>query len=168
MARWAEGAARLWLQKAAPQRVPTEKRNNPTTTKVEANRYQLGGEKPSHLWPTFPSDPLGFSQIPGHCATQCRVVVTADMVAVAVSNSESKIWVSLTPAGAHTPPAPVREETKNLKENARRALQHAVEHTRPRVDAAIRDGRGRRRSIHPWRRFLSRLSLLLWAHLASR
>jgi hypothetical protein len=65
---------------------------------------------------------------------------------VAVSNSESKIWVSLTPAGAHTPPAPVREETKNLKENARRALQHAVEH-RPRVDAA--KGRARSTAIDP-------------------
>ena len=27
----------------------------------------LVGEEPSHLWPTFPRDPLGFSQIPGHC-----------------------------------------------------------------------------------------------------
>ena len=41
----------------------------------------LLGEEPSHLWPTFPSDPLGFSQIPGHCATQCRVVVIPDMAA---------------------------------------------------------------------------------------
>ena len=46
-------------------------------------------------------------------------------------------------AGAHTPPAPVREETKSLKEDARRALQHAVEH-RPRVDAGAR---GQRRSM---------------------
>jgi hypothetical protein len=27
----------------------------------------LVGEEPSHLWPAFPSDSLGFSQIPGHC-----------------------------------------------------------------------------------------------------
>jgi hypothetical protein len=27
----------------------------------------LVGEEPSHLWPAFPSDSLGFSRIPGHC-----------------------------------------------------------------------------------------------------
>jgi len=34
----------------------------------------LAKNPPMHLWPTLPRDPLGFSQIPGHCATQCRVV----------------------------------------------------------------------------------------------
>jgi hypothetical protein len=47
---------------------------------VHVQLTSLVGEEPPHLWPAFPSDPLGFSQIPGHCATQCRVVVTADMV----------------------------------------------------------------------------------------
>ena len=51
----------------------------------------LVGEEAPHLWPAFPRDPLGFSQIPGHCATQCRVVVIADMVAL----TQNKIWVSL-------------------------------------------------------------------------
>ena len=57
-------------------------------------------------------------------------------------NSKQKKWVSLS-RRPHTPPAPVREETKSLKEDARRALQHAVEH-RPRVDAGAR---GQRRSM---------------------
>ena len=47
-------------------------------------------KNPPPLANTFPSDPLGFSQIPGHCATQCRVVVIADMVAL----TQNKIWVS--------------------------------------------------------------------------
>jgi hypothetical protein len=54
---------------------------------------------PPHLWPAYPSDPLGFSQIPGHCATQCRVVVIPGMVAL----TQNKIWVSLAhqPAPTH-------------------------------------------------------------------
>jgi hypothetical protein len=39
-----------------------------------------------------------------------------------VALTQNKIWVSLTSRRAHTPPAPVREETNTLKENARRAL----------------------------------------------
>jgi hypothetical protein len=74
-------------------------------------------------------------------------------------NSKQKLGFPHQPA--HTPPAPAYEKKpKHLKENARRALQHAVEH-RPRVDA---ERRGQRRSMAA----LSRLSLLLWAHLASR
>jgi len=42
----------------------------------------LVGEETPRLWRAFPSDPLGFGQILGHCATQCRVVVIADMVAL--------------------------------------------------------------------------------------
>ena len=95
--------------------------------------------------------------------TQCRVVVISDMVLHYPLHgglySKTKCGFH-SPAGAHTPPAPVREETNNLKENARRALQHAVEH-RLRVDAA---GHGQRRSMAA----LSRLSLLSWARLASR
>ena len=76
------------------------------------------GEEPPHLWPTFPSDPLGFSQIPGHCATQCRVVVIADMVALTLRASwhGHGFHSHLSPAPgrrAHAPhisPAPVREK----------------------------------------------------------
>jgi hypothetical protein len=57
------------------------------------------------------------------CATQCRVVVISDMVLHYPLHgglySKTKCGFH-SPAGAHTPPAPVREETKNLKENARR------------------------------------------------
>ena len=61
----------------------------------------LVGEETPRLWRAFLSDPLGFGQILGHCATQCRVVVIADMVALTLRAS----WVSLSPvtsAGAPT------------------------------------------------------------------
>jgi hypothetical protein len=42
---------------------------------------------------TFPRGQLGFSQIPGHCATQCRVVVIPDMVALTQNKKKSLLLV---------------------------------------------------------------------------
>ena len=78
----------------------------------------LVGEEPSHLWPAFPSDPLGFSQIPGHCATQCHVVVTADMVAL----TQNKIWVSLTSRRPHT--SSTRTRRKRPKISKKTLAEH--------------------------------------------
>ena len=74
----------------------------------------LVGEEPPHLWPAFPRDPLGFSQIPGHCATQCRVVVTADMVAL----TQNKIWVSLTSRRPHTSSTRTRRDQKSQRKRS--------------------------------------------------
>ena len=98
----------------------------------------LVGEEPSHLWPTFPSDPLGFSQIPGHCATQCRVVVIPDMVAL----TQNKIWVSLTSRRPHTSSTRTRRDQKSQR---KRSPSTAA---RSRAQAASGCRRARATAIH--------------------
>ena len=115
----------------------------------------LVGEEPSHLWPAFPSDPLGFSQIPGHCATQCRVVVIPDMVAL----TQNKIWVSLTSRRPHTSSTRTRRDQKSQRKCSPSAV------ARSRAQAASGCRRARATAVHGG---AERLSLLSWARLASR
>ena len=49
--------------------------------------------------------------MPGHCATQCRVVVIPDMVAL----TQNKIWVSLTSRRPHTLQHPYEKRPKISK-----------------------------------------------------
>ena len=98
----------------------------------------LVGEEPSHLWPTFPRDPLGFSQIPGHCATQCRVVVIPDLVAL----TQNKIWVSLTSRRPHTSSTRTRRD----QQSQRKCSPSAV--ARSRAQAASGCRRARATAIH--------------------
>jgi hypothetical protein len=98
----------------------------------------LVGEEAPHLWPAFPRDPLGFSQIPGHCATQCRVVVIPDMVAL----TQNKIWVSLTSRRPHTSSTRTRRD----QQSQRKCSPSAV--ARSRAQAASGCRRARATAVH--------------------
>jgi hypothetical protein len=98
----------------------------------------LVGEEPSHLWPAFPRDPLGFSQIPGHCATQCRVVVTADMVAL----TQNKIWVSLTSRRPHT------SSTRTIRDQKSQRKRSPSTAARSRAQVASGCRRARSTAVH--------------------
>jgi len=98
----------------------------------------LVGEEPSHLWPTFPRDPLGFSQIPGHCAAQCRVVVMSDMVAL----TQNKIWVALTSRRPHTSSTRTRRDQKSQRKCSPSAA------ARSQAQAASGSRRARATAIH--------------------
>ena len=98
----------------------------------------LVGEESPHLWPAFPRDPLGFSQIPGHCATQCRVVVIPDMVAL----TQNKIWVSLTSRRPHTSSTRTRRDQKSQR---KRSPSTAA---RSRAQAASGCRRARSTAVH--------------------
>ena len=82
---------------------------------VHYDRTSLVGEIPGPpLASISQRSALGFSQIPGHCATQCRVGVRPPTTH---SGFKSKTKLGFhSPAGAHTPSAPIREETKNRAE----------------------------------------------------
>jgi hypothetical protein len=95
-----------------PSRVASRNLASPHAQLMPRLLAWLGDGRTPHTFgqKTFPSDPLGFSQIPGHCATQCRVVVIPDMVALAQRRNLGLTRHS--PAGAHTPPAPVAYEKR--------------------------------------------------------
>ena len=141
------------------------------------------GEETPRLWRAFPSDPLGFGQILGHCATQCRVVVIADMVALTLRASwhGHGFHSHLSPAPGRRAHAPhisstrTREETKvkltSISKGIRKMCsasiaQHAVEHrlehrmqrTRSSTAASgCRMARTSQRRSHPTMAALSRL-----------
>jgi hypothetical protein len=66
----------------------------------------LVGEEPPHLWPAFPSDPLGFIQPDPRALCYLlsvgRVVVTADMVALTVSQSVTTTLLAGSSWTTHT------------------------------------------------------------------
>ena len=98
----------------------------------------LVGEEAPHLWPAFPRDPLGFSQIPGHCATQCRVVVIPDMVAL----TQNKIWVSLTSRRPHT------SSTRTIRDQKSQRKRSPSTAARSRAQAASGCRRARSTAVH--------------------